>query len=109
MRVKAIVSAALTVIAISVAIPAAQAAPAGSAMGALKTDTAHSGVVEKTTYGYWWHRRHGWRHYGYRYSHGWRPHYRKRHDHNGWTPYYGYGWKPHYGRYSYHFRGYDSP
>lgn len=106
MRVKSIASAALAVIAVSVAVSAAQAAPTGVVASALKADTAQSGVVEKTTYGYWWHRRHGWRHHGYRYSYGWRPHYR-HHYRYGWKPYYGYGWKPHYGKYSYRYRSYD--
>jgi hypothetical protein len=108
MRVKSIASVALGAIAVSVAVSAAQAAPAGSVMGALKDDTAQSNVVEKATYGYGWRHDYGWRPYGYKYSYdyGWKPRYYKRYDHYGWKPHYGYGWKPHYGKYSYRRRGY---
>ena len=100
MRGKSIASVALGAIAFSVAVTAAQAAPASSVMGALKDDTAQSSVVDKATYGYGWRQRRGWR--PYKYSYDWKPHYHKHHY--GWTPH--YGWRPHYERHSYRYRGY---
>jgi hypothetical protein len=112
MRVKTIASAALGTIAVCIAVTAAQAAPAGSAMGVLGNNTVQSSAVERATYGYGWRDHHGRRSSGYKYGYGygWRPHYYK---HYSWKPYYGYGWKHHYGwkrhygKYSYRYRGYD--
>jgi|SRR5262245_22713151 len=102
MRVKLIASLAFAAAALT-ATSAAQAAPAGSVMGALRDDAAPAGVIEKATYGYgWWHHRYGWHPYGYKRHYGWKPH--SYGYHYGWRPH--YGWTPHYGNYRHRYGGY---
>jgi len=103
MQLTSIAATGLAAIAVTVAITAAQAAPAGGELALLRDDASQSGVVEKATYGYGWHHRYawkpyyGWHHHTYKHHYGWNRSY-------GWTP--SYRWTPYYGKYSHRYGDY---